>query len=179
MNNNPVLKPVVIVVGLLLGLFLVGKFLAPKDAPPVPESTPPPAKPLMPEVAGGKPADAEGEKAKLGPSAVTTKTGLKYEDLKVGAGKEAKDGTSVDVHYTGWLTNGTKFDSSKDRNEPFQLSLPGQVIAGWNEGIPGMKEGGVRKLVIPASLGYGEQGMGEAIPPGSTLVFEVELLKVN
>lgn len=126
---------------------------------------------------GAAPA-ADGEKAKLGPSAVTTKTGLKYEDLKVGTGQEAKEGSTVQVHYTGWLTDGKKFDSSKDHGQPYELTLPGQVIAGWNEGIPGMKEGGTRKLVIPAALGYGEQGQGE-IPPGATLVFEVELLKVK
>ncbi|MCX6367105.1 MAG: FKBP-type peptidyl-prolyl cis-trans isomerase [Armatimonadetes bacterium] len=104
--------------------------------------------------------------------------GLKYEDLQVGTGKEAKNGTSIEVHYTGWLTDGTKFDSSKDSGKPFPLSLPGGVIAGWNEGIPGMKVGGKRKLVIPPALGYGDQGQG-TIPPGATLVFEVELLKVN
>ncbi|WP_395088816.1 FKBP-type peptidyl-prolyl cis-trans isomerase [Armatimonas sp.] len=110
---------------------------------------------------------------------MTTKSGLKYEDLVVGAGKEAKDGTTVDVLYTGWLTDGTKFDSSADHNnEPYSFSLPGQVVAGWNEGLPGMKVGGKRKLVIPAALGYGETGQG-TIPPGATLVFEIELLKVK
>jgi FKBP-type peptidyl-prolyl cis-trans isomerase len=118
--------------------------------------------------------------ATLGKKAVTLKSGLKYEDLVVGKGKVAKDGTSVKVHYTGWLTDGTKFDSSKDRNEPFELTLPGQVIKGWNEGIPGMKVGGRRKLVIPPALGYGGQGTpGGPIPPNATLVFEVELLAVG
>ena len=115
---------------------------------------------------------------KLGPKAVTTKSGLKYEDLVVGKGKEAKTGSSVKVHYTGWLTDGTKFDSSLDRGEPFGLTLPGQVIAGWNEGIPGMKAGGKRKLVIPSDLGYGDSGQGP-IPAGATLVFEVEMVSVD
>ncbi|MFM7323048.1 MAG: FKBP-type peptidyl-prolyl cis-trans isomerase [Armatimonadota bacterium] len=114
----------------------------------------------------------------MGPKAVTTKSGLKYEDLVVGKGKEAKTGSSVKVHYTGWLTDGTKFDSSLDRGEPFGLSLPGQVIAGWNEGIPGMKAGGKRKLVIPSDLGYGDSGQGP-IPGGATLVFEVEMISVE
>lgn len=178
MNTNPIVKPIVIVVGILIGLFLVGKFLAPKDPPPTPEPTPAANGNGDTKVSLAPAADANGPKAKLGPSAVTTKSGLKYEDIKVGGGKEAKDGASVEVHYTGWLTDGTKFDSSKDHGQPFPLTLPGQVIQGWNEGIPGMKEGGVRKLVIPPALGYGDQGQG-SIPPGATLVFEVELLKVN
>jgi len=110
----------------------------------------------------------------------TTPSGLKYADLTVGTGAEAKTGMTVSVHYTGWLTNGTKFDSSKDRNEPFEFGLgQGQVIRGWDEGVAGMKIGGKRKLVIPPELGYGPQGAGDAIPPDSTLVFEVELLGVK
>ncbi len=187
MNRNPFIKPIVIVLGIFVALFIVGKFFAPKE-PPVPvEATPNPASVTAEatnrkEAFGKKTADealANGEKAKLGPKAVTTKSGLKYEDLVVGAGKEAKDGTTVDVLYTGWLTDGTKFDSSADHNnEPYSFSLPGQVVAGWNEGLPGMKVGGKRKLVIPAALGYGETGQG-TIPPGATLVFEIELLKVK
>ncbi|MBB6052437.1 FKBP-type peptidyl-prolyl cis-trans isomerase [Armatimonas rosea] len=176
MNSHPIVKPIVIALGVLVALFIVGKFLAPKDPPPAPEATP--IAQASPGAAGAKASDADGPKAKLGPKAVTTASGLKYEDLKVGTGKEAKDGLSVEVHYTGWLTNGTKFDSSKDHGDSYKLTLPGQVITGWNEGIPGMKEGGTRKLVIPAALGYGDQGQGE-IPPGATLVFEIELLKVN
>jgi FKBP-type peptidyl-prolyl cis-trans isomerase FkpA len=118
------------------------------------------------------------EVAKLGAKAVKTKSGLQYEDLVVGSGSEAKDGKTVKVHYTGWLTDGTKFDSSLDRGEPFELSLPGQVIKGWNEGIPGMKVGGKRKLLIPPDLGYGASETGP-IPANSTLVFEVELLQVD
>ncbi len=110
---------------------------------------------------------------------VTTESGLQYEELTVGEGAEAKAGDHVTVHYTGWLTDGQKFDSSKDRNQPFQFSLgAGMVIRGWDEGVQGMKIGGVRKLTIPAQLGYGARGAGGVIPPNATLVFEVELLGV-
>jgi len=95
----------------------------------------------------------------------------------VGEGAEARAGQMVSVHYTGWLTDGTKFDSSKDRNEPFEFPLGARhVIAGWDEGVQGMKIGGTRKLTIPAALGYGARGAGGVIPPNATLVFEVELL---
>ena len=109
----------------------------------------------------------------------TTATGLVYEELAVGSGAEAASGQHVTVHYTGWLTDGTKFDSSKDRNDPFIFHLgTGQVIAGWDEGVTGMKVGGRRKLTIPPQLGYGVRGAGGMIPPNATLVFEVELLAV-
>ena len=105
---------------------------------------------------------------------------LKVEDTKEGAGAAAAKGDAVEVHYTGWLTDGTKFDSSKDRGRPFGFTLgAGQVIKGWDEGVAGMKVGGKRKLTIPAELGYGRQGAGGVIPPGATLVFEVELLSVG
>ena len=113
-------------------------------------------------------------------SETTTASGLKYEDVKTGTGDAATAGKTVSVHYTGWLTNGTKFDSSKDRGKPFEFPLGGgRVIKGWDEGVQGMKVGGVRKLTIPASLGYGDRGAGGVIPPGATLVFEVELLGVR
>ena len=113
-------------------------------------------------------------------SSHTTPSGLKYEDVKVGTGDAAETGKTVSVHYTGWLTNGTKFDSSKDRGQPFEFPLGGgRVIKGWDEGVKGMKVGGVRKLTIPPELGYGARGAGGAIPPNATLVFEVELLKVG
>ena len=108
---------------------------------------------------------------------VTTPSGLQYQDEVLGNGDTAKAGQQVQVHYTGWLTDGTKFDSSKDRGTPFKFRLgAGEVIRGWDEGVAGMKIGGKRKLVIPAELGYGSRGAGGLIPPGATLVFEVELL---
>jgi FKBP-type peptidyl-prolyl cis-trans isomerase len=106
-----------------------------------------------------------------------TDSGLKFEDTTVGDGAVASNGQTVSVHYTGWLENGTKFDSSKDRNEPFEFRLgAGQVIRGWDEGVAGMKVGGVRRLTIPPQLGYGDRGAGGVIPPKATLIFEVELL---
>src|SRR3954462_15052301 len=105
---------------------------------------------------------------------------LQVEDVVVGSGDEAKKGQTVSVHYTGWLTDGKKFDSSKDRGQPFQFTLGrGQVIQGWDQGVQGMKVGGKRKLTIPPELGYGAQGAGGVIPPNATLVFEVELLGVR
>ena len=112
--------------------------------------------------------------------ATTTPSGLQYEELTVGSGTIARSGQYVTVHYTGWLTNGKKFDSSLDRGDPFGFSLgQGQVIAGWDEGVQGMKIGGRRKLTIPPELGYGAWGAGNVIPPNATLVFEVELLGVE
>lgn len=109
----------------------------------------------------------------------TLPNGLTIEDLDVGSGTTAEKGKTVSVHYTGWLTDGRKFDSSKDRNDPFQFPLgAGHVIRGWDEGVQGMQEGGRRKLTIPPELGYGARGAGGVIPPNATLVFEVELLKV-
>lgn len=111
---------------------------------------------------------------------VTTASGLKYVDLIVGTGREAAAGNLVSVHYTGWLTNGTKFDSSVDRRESFSFPLGGgKVIRGWDEGVAGMKVGGKRKLTIPPQLGYGSRGAGGVIPPNATLVFDVELLGIK
>ena len=112
-------------------------------------------------------------------SQVTTASGLRYETLAEGDGAQAASGHKVNVHYTGWLENGTKFDSSVDRGTPFSFDLGArQVIAGWDEGVAGMKVGGKRKLTIPPELGYGARGAGGVIPPNATLVFEVELLEV-
>ena len=113
-------------------------------------------------------------------SQTTTASGLIIEDLVVGEGAEAAAGQHVTVHYTGWLTDGRKFDSSKDRNDPFAFALGARhVIAGWDEGVQGMKIGGTRKLTIPPDLGYGARGAGGVIPPNATLVFEVELLGLD
>jgi len=115
---------------------------------------------------------------------VTTASGLKYTDETVGTGATAEKGKEVSVHYTGWLDEagkkGKKFDSSRDRGEPFEFDLgAGMVIAGWDEGVAGMKVGGKRTLVIPSSLGYGASGAGGVIPPNATLIFDVELLGVQ
>jgi len=105
---------------------------------------------------------------------------LQIEDVKVGTGTEAKAGNTVTVHYVGTLTNGSKFDSSRDRGEGFTFKLgAGQVIKGWDQGVDGMKIGGVRKLTIPPELGYGKMGYPPVIPANSTLLFEVELLEVR
>ncbi len=109
-----------------------------------------------------------------------TDSGLKYEDLVAGDGDTACAGQGVSVHYTGWLTDGSKFDSSVDRNEPFSFTLGrGMVIRGWDEGVKGMKVGGKRKLTIPPQLGYGAAGAGGVIPANATLVFDVELLQIK
>lgn len=109
-----------------------------------------------------------------------TASGLKYVDQAVGAGDVAVAGKTVSVHYTGWLENGKKFDSSVDRGQPFSFPLgAGRVIKGWDEGVQGMKVGGKRKLTIPSDLGYGSRGAGGVIPPNATLIFDVELLGVR
>ena len=111
---------------------------------------------------------------------VTTSSGLKYMDQVVGTGEVAVAGKTTSVHYTGWLENGKKFDSSVDRGQPFAFPLgAGRVIKGWDEGVQGMKVGGKRKLTVPSDLGYGSRGAGGVIPPNATLIFDVELLGVQ
>lgn len=142
-------------------------------------ATPPPSVPPVPEPAK-KPAKGSSTKSSSDSDIPKTVDHLIKKDIKVGTGKEAKTGDTVTVNYRGTLTDGKQFDSSYDRNEPFTFQLgAGNVIKGWDEGVQGMKVGGKRKLIIPSDLGYGEQGMGADIPPNSTLVFEVELLKVE
>lgn len=110
----------------------------------------------------------------------TTASGLIVQDIKIGDGAEAKAGDAVQVHYTGWLVNGKKFDSSVDRKQPFNFKLgAGEVIQGWDQGVQGMKVGGKRRLTIPSELAYGEKGAAGVIPPNSVLIFDVELLKIN
>ena len=122
----------------------------------------------------------QSESPAQGSSTASADKDLKIEDLKVGSGDEAISGKSVNVHYTGWLTNGKEFDSSRKSGQPFTFQLgAGQVIPGWDQGVAGMKVGGKRKLTIPSHLAYGEHGAGNVIPPNATLVFEVELLEVK
>lgn len=111
----------------------------------------------------------------------TTASGLKYTDVKTGEGEAVTGrGQTVIVHYTGWLEDDTKFDSSRDRNDPFSFPVDcGYVIRGWDEGVVGMQVGGIRRLVIPPELGYGAQGAGGVIPPNATLHFEIELLEIS
>jgi len=128
----------------------------------------------------GMSLSGEAQEKKDEPKTITTDSGLKYQDLKAGTGTEAKKGDTVEVHYTGWLTNGKKFDSSVDSGKPFSFKLGARmVIQGWDEGVAGMKVGGKRKLTIPYKLAYGEEGRPPVIPEKADLIFEVELLKVK
>lgn len=140
---------------------------------------------LLPTLAKDEKAEAKLGKKEVTKEAskeqkmTTTASGLKYVDEVEGTGPSPKKGQKIKVHYTGWLTNGTKFDSSVDRGEPFEFTIGvGQVIQGWDEGVSTMKVGGKRKLTIPPELGYGANGAGSIIPPNATLVFDVELLSL-
>ena len=164
---------------LLVGLMLVAALAAGCTAKPAPTTQSQPAQDPIAVEPTAAPAPTPA------PAPTGTKTAdvtvLKIKDLKVGTGATAKSGQSVTVNYTGWLADGTKFDSSLDSGQPFTFNLgAGEVIKGWDEGVAGMKVGGTRKLIIPPSKGYGDQGAGNgAIPPGATLVFDVELLGVK
>jgi len=139
------------------------------------------AGPPVPPPGPKAPGDFDKKPFKGNGKVVTLPGGLKYEDMTIGTGATAETGKTAVMHYTGTLTNGTKFDSSRDRGETFPVPLgAGRVIKGWDQGIPGMKVGGRRKLTIPASLAYGDSGTPDgAIPPGATIVFDVELMDVK
>lgn len=149
------------------------------------EAAPPPATFVKPEAPKPKPspfqeAPVSSAQPVPEPKIVTTPSGLQYQDYVEGTGPSPGPGRTAVVHYTGWLTNGKKFDSSKDRGQPFSFPVgKGQVIKGWDEGVATMKVGGRRKLTIPPALGYGARGAGGLIPPNATLVFDVELLEVK
>jgi FKBP-type peptidyl-prolyl cis-trans isomerase len=173
MTHRFVLIGLIALIG--VAFFIASKAMAQdkKDATPGADSTPSASQTPAAKAAAHK-------KAKSASKTITTASGLKYQVLKPGTGAVAQAGQQVSVHYTGWLTDGTKFDSSVDRGQPFQFTLgAGQVIKGWDEGVLGMKVGEKRKLTIPSSLGYGERGAGNVIPPNATLVFDVELLGVQ
>jgi FKBP-type peptidyl-prolyl cis-trans isomerase len=143
----------------------------PSKAEPAPQSAAQPA--AAEAVAPAQPVPAT-------PQEVTLPSGLKYTDIVAGTGASPNPGQVAVVHYTGWLTNGTKFDSSVDRGQPFEFPLgAGRVIKGWDEGVATMKVGGKRKLTIPPELGYGARGAGGVIPPNATLIFDVELLAIK
>jgi FKBP-type peptidyl-prolyl cis-trans isomerase len=156
---------IALVCSLMIGLAIPSAGQTKKAATPAKKATDAPA-------AGG-PTAVTGEP-------ITSPSGLKYWDIKVGTGSKAFPGLNVTVHYTGWLESGKKFDSSLDRNQPFRFALgKGQVIPGWEEGISGMRVGGKRRLRIPSKLAYGTTGFGNLIPPGATLIFDIQLLGAN
>ncbi len=181
-------RNIILVIGLVIVIALLGvaneKWLNKSSQPEQPENEAPaqqskqqpPKTPPLPQSMATKPVINPAEVAKM----TKLPSGLRYEDVKIGKGAQPTSGATVVVHYTGWLMNGTKFDSSVDRGQPFEFSLgKGQVIKGWDEGLSTMKIGGKRRLVIPPSLGYGPAGSPPTIPPNSTLVFDVELLGVK
>ena len=131
-------------------------------------------------LSSGSVAADNKETKNMADQTVTTESGLEYVDMVVGTGRQPEVGDTASVHYTGWLADGKKFDSSVDRKEPFSFRVgAGQVIKGWDEGVMGMKIGGKRKLTIPPQLGYGARGAGGVIPPNATLTFDVELLDLR
>ena len=159
------------VTALLAAMAMAATLLVGCGGQPAQTSDPAPAEQTAPETPAEAPAETPAPMFE-------DVTELVTDDVKEGDGAEATDGKTVVVHYTGWLSDGTKFDSSLDRGQPFEFVLgAGNVIPGWEQGVAGMKVGGTRRLTIPPALGYGEQGAGGVIPPNATLLFEVELLQ--
>ena len=175
------LRPVRVRAGTFASLMIVAALdlgCSRKVDEPDPGARPDPTKSAA-SVSAGAATTAANAKPPM-PGLPAAKGKLEVLDMKVGTGAEAKTGNTVKVHYTGTLTNGTKFDSSHDRNEPFTFTLgAGGVIKGWDEGVVGMKVGGKRKLTIPPDLGYGAMGSPPVIPGNATLLFEIELLEVK
>lgn len=194
----------IVIVGLIIAVLALTLAGCSKPAPPpeaasAPSMTPPPAPPPAPTTeapkpateapATEKPAEKTAEKGKaMGPKlpgeegkpVVTSKSGLKYIVLEKGNGKVPQKGATIVAEYTGWLTDGKKFDSSKDHPGEFSFQVgEGQVIPGWDEALSGMKVGESRKLIVPPELGYGAEGAGGVIPPNATLIFEVKLAKIK
>lgn len=180
-NLVPLLIIVIVIFAGIAGIFFLSNRKLQNSNPnliPTIYPSPTPAPQVVAPTNGimNQPSASEG--ATMG-NVITTTDGLQIQDEAIGTGQEVKSGDTVTVNYLGTLTDGTKFDSSYDRNQPFTTQIgTGQVIKGWDEGIVGMKVGGKRKLIIPPSLGYGDQAAG-SIPPNSTLIFEIELLSVK
>ncbi|NJN85518.1 MAG: FKBP-type peptidyl-prolyl cis-trans isomerase [Leptolyngbyaceae cyanobacterium SL_7_1] len=184
------MREILISLGIMLAccLFLiVAQFIQPAPTAIAAASTPLPdavAQVSDPHETFGNPAEPatieSADPMDSNPNLVTTESGLKYIDLVEGTGATPQTGQTVTVHYTGTLEDGTKFDSSRDRDRPFSFRIgTGQVIRGWDEGVGSMQVGGRRQLIIPPDLGYGSRGAGRVIPPNSTLIFDVELLRVG
>ena len=184
MQKNLAIGIAILIVVLGLGFLFIqqqGSQKNPLENNLIPNLNPPQNIPTQtPKIAiTPKPTQSTMQEGSQSANMVTMANGLKIQDLSIGTGASAKPGDTVTVNYLGTLENGTKFDSSYDRNQPFVTQIGvGQVIKGWDEGIPGMKVGGKRKLIIPPELGYGVQGAGP-IPPNSTLIFEVELMAIK
>lgn len=185
------MRPILISLGVMVACFVLlvaMQFTGSKQAEAAAITNQPPIVAVQPSQAAPKNAPSSKENSQVNtmttnesePQLTTTASGLQYKEIVVGTGAVPQQGQNVVVHYTGTLTNGTKFDSSVDRNQPFSFRIgTGQVIKGWDEGLSTMRVGGKRQLIIPPDLGYGTRGAGGVIPPNATLMFDVELLRIG